>query len=114
MLSLLPFWFVAILCGATNWENLDKEELEKLIRREMWDEASNQISKMEKAGLCNGAVCPSANALILNAKGKSREAQEMARHAIEKLSEGEDLSAWQYNELGALLYRGAEGKREDL
>jgi hypothetical protein len=84
------------------------------LRSKQWEEASKQIAKMEKAGLCGGAVCLAGEALVLNGRRKAAEAQETARRAVEKLDDGPPMSAWRYNELGVLLYRGAASNREDV
>lgn len=110
----LSIWFVASISRATEPGKSSDDELDKFLRFKKWEEATRKLSDMEKASLCAGATCLSASALILNAKGKTVEAHEAARQAAEKLSEERALSAWRYNELGALLYRAAAGKREDL
>jgi len=113
-LLLLPIWCAASVCGATGRERSSDEELDWLLRSKQWEEASKQIAKMEKAGLCGGAVCLAGEALVLNGRRKAAEAQETARRAVEKLDDGQPMSAWRYNELGVLLYRGAATNREDV
>ena len=113
-LPVLLSIFAALALGATEPEKSSDEELEKLIRTKRWEEANRQVSRMEKAGQCDGPNCLAARALILKGQGKVEEAQEAARQAGAKLAEGQALSAWRYNEVGALLYRGAAGKVEDL
>ena len=113
-LLVLPIWCAASVCGATGRERSSDEELDWLLRSKQWEEASKQIAKMEKADLCGGAVCLAGEALVLNGRRKAAEAQETARRAVEKLGDGPPMSAWRYNELGVLLYRGATSNREDV
>jgi hypothetical protein len=113
-LPILLSLYVASAFGAADREMSKDEELEKLIRVKKWEEANQQLLKMEKAGQCDGSNCLAARVLILNGQGKVQEAQESARQAAEKLGEGQALSAWRYNELGALLHKRAAGKPEGL
>jgi hypothetical protein len=113
-LAILLSLYVASALGAAELEKSIDEKLDRLIRGKKWEEANQQLSKMEKTGQCEGSNCLAARALILNGQGKVQEAQESARQAAEKLGEGPALSAWRCNELGVLLFRRAAGKPEGL
>ncbi|HEX3555517.1 MAG TPA: hypothetical protein VIA62_20025 [Thermoanaerobaculia bacterium] len=78
-----------------------------------WEDASRELARAEKAGACKGEVCTVAKALIADGAGNGAQAVELARQAV---AAGQDsgLKAEEYNDLGVLLYRRAEGKQEVL
>src|SRR3954471_393719 len=83
------------------------------IFKKNWENAARVLAEVEKAGGCKPAVCLATHAAISDGRGAGPEAVGFARQA---LAAGQDsgLKAGQYNDLGVLLVRRAEGKRELL
>ena len=112
--KLLPFLLLLLAAAAQAQDARDP--LAKVwgrIRGQEWEEAARDLASAEKAGVCKGAACIAAHALIADGTGAGAQAVEFARQAT---AAGQDsgLGARQYNDLGALLYRRAEGKQELL
>jgi tetratricopeptide (TPR) repeat protein len=84
-----------------------------LIHQKNWENASKVLANLEKTGGCKPAVCLATHALISDGTGAGAEALDYARQA---LAAGQDsgLNAAQSNDLGVVLCRRAEGKRELL
>jgi hypothetical protein len=83
------------------------------ISHKNWTNAAQALADAEKAGGCKPAVCLATHAFISDGAGAGPEAVDYARQA---LAAGQDsgLTAVLSNNLGALLYNRADGKRELL
>jgi hypothetical protein len=113
--KLIPF-LVLLLFGCVAAHAQDKDPLVKVwseIFAKRWENAARELAKVEKGGGCKVAVCLATHAIISNGAGAGPEAVEYARQAL-AAGQNSGLKANQYNDLGALLYRRAEGKRELL
>lgn len=84
-----------------------------LIHQKNWDNAEKVLTDEEKAGHCKPAVCLAMHAVIADGAGAGPKALDYARQA---LAAGPDsgLNAAQTNDMGVVLCRRAEGKREVL
>jgi tetratricopeptide (TPR) repeat protein len=113
--KLLPF--LLLLLGAAAVQAQEGRDqwirIRGEIRGKKWENAARDLAEVEKSGACKGASCIAAHALIADGTGDGAQAVEYARQAT---AAGQDsgLDAFQYNDLGALLYRRAEGRQELL
>jgi tetratricopeptide (TPR) repeat protein len=109
--------FLLLLLGAAAGRPQGaKDTLAKVhfeISKQNWEQAAQLLANVEKAGGCQPAVCLATHARISDGAGAGPQAVDYARQA---LAAGQDsgLDATHYNELGAVLYRRAEGKKELL
>ncbi len=114
--KLIPF-LVLLLSGSGAAHAQDAKDTLAKVQAEIfvkhWENAALELAKVETAGGCKVAVCLATHAVISDGAGAGPEAVEYTRKA---LAAGQDsgLNAQQDNDLGALLYRRAEGKRELL
>jgi hypothetical protein len=83
------------------------------IHQKNWEDASRVLASLEKTGGCKPTICLVLHALIADGTGAGPQAVDYARQA---LAAGQDsgLNAAQANDIGVILCRRAEGKREVL
>ena len=111
--ALILSWYALALIASGEVDD-PIAKLEVLIRSKKWNEATKSLATLEKEGRCAGATCLVAHALIAVGQEKAEEAATYARQAAEGLGKEPALSAWLSNELGAVLYRRADGRKEIL
>lgn len=93
-----------------------KDSLAKVhfeIRQKNWENASRVLANLEKTGGCKPAACLVVHALIADGTGAGPQAVDFARQAL-AAGQGSGLDVAYLNDLGVLLCRRAEGKRELL
>ncbi|HEX4961221.1 MAG TPA: hypothetical protein VF173_10320 [Thermoanaerobaculia bacterium] len=112
--KLLPFLLLLLSAAAAPAQERMSPwiKVDMAMRAKKWENASRALAEVEKAGACKGTACIAAHALIADGTGDSEQAVTYARQALAPQDTG--LDAKQYNDLGALLVRRAEGKRELL
>lgn len=89
-------------------------QLSAEIFQKNWQQATQQLDKAEKAGLCKEAVCLVLRARIADGSGDAAQALAYTRRAAALFGPDSGLKAADYNELGAVAYRRANKDPETL
>ena len=116
--AIMAVGLLLLTCGPlmADWKDSETplETMRRLVTWRQWEKASKLLEKVEKQGLCRGAVCLAGRALLADGRGEVEEAGRLARQAAKQFGGEHELSAWELNELGVLLYRAAAGEAATL